>query len=98
MSWSDYDIIKMKSNSCVIKEYPQSPFKIECANVQLGQPTATADIEFNIATYTFTDTFIVLSKTSFPIIGLNLMRNHQAVIDTASVTINFPRNDVGNDR
>ena len=42
MSWSDYNAIKMNSDSCVIKEYPQPPFKIECANAQLEQPIATA--------------------------------------------------------
>ena len=51
MSWSDYNAIKMNSDSCVIKEYPQPPFKIECANAQLEQPIATADIQFNIGTY-----------------------------------------------
>ena len=90
MSWSNYNAIKMNSDNCVIKEYPQPPFKIECANAQLEQPIATADIQFNIGTYTFTDTFVLLSKTSFPIIGLNFMRNHQAVIDTANGTITFP--------
>ena len=90
MSWSDYNAIKMNSDNCVIKGYPQPPFKIECANAQLEQPIATADIQFNIGTYTFTDTFVILSKTSFPIIGLNFMRNHQAVIDTANGTITFP--------
>ena len=90
MSWSDYNAIKMNSDNCVIKEYPQPPFKIECANAQLEQPIATADIQFNIGTYTFTDTFVILSRTSFPIIGLNFMRNHQAVIDTANGTITFP--------
>ena len=69
MSSSDYNAIKMNSDSCVIKEYPQPPFKIECANAQLEQPIATADIQFNIGAYTFTDTFVILSKTSFPIIG-----------------------------
>ena len=76
MSWSDYNAINMSSDNCVIKEYPQPPFKIECANAQLEQPIATADIQFNTGTYTFTDTFVILSKTSFPIIGLNFMRNH----------------------
>ena len=90
MSWSEYNAIKMNSDNCVIKEYPQPPCKIECANAQLEQPIATADIQFNIGTYTFTDTFVKLSKTSFPINGLNLMRNHQAVIDTANGTITFP--------
>ena len=90
MSWSDYNAIKMNSDNCVIKEYPQPPLKFECANAQLEQPIATADIQFNIGTYTFTDTFVILSKTSFPVIGLNFMRNHQAVIDTANGTTTFP--------
>ena len=92
MSWSDYNLIKkMSSDNCVIDEYPQPPFKIERANAQLEQPIATADIQFNIGTYTFTDTFVILSKTSFLIIGLNFMRNHQAVIDTANGSIIFPQ-------
>ena len=79
----------MNSDSCVRKEYPPPPFKIECANAQLEQPKVTADIQFNIGVYTFTDTFVILSETSFPIIELNFMRNHQAVLDTANGTINF---------
>ena len=90
MSWSDYNAIKISSDNCVIKEYPQPPFKIECANAQQEQPIATADIQFNIGTYTFTGTFVILSKTSFPIIGLSYKRNHQAVIDTANGIITFP--------
>ena len=90
MYWCDYNITKMNSDSCVIKEYPQPLFKIKCANAQLEQPKATANIQFNIGTYTFTDSFVILSKTSFPIIGRNFMRNHQAVIDTANGTITFP--------
>ena len=90
MSWSDYNAIKMNSDNCIMKEYPQPPFKIECANAQLEQPIATADIQFNIGTYTFTETFVILSKTSFPIIGLIFMRNRQPVLDTANGTINFP--------
>ena len=89
LSWSDYNAIKMNSDNCIIKEYPQPPLKNQCANAQLKQPIATADIQFNIGTYTFTDTFVILSKTSLFIIGLNFMRNHQAVLDTANGTINF---------
>ena len=90
MSWSDYNAIKINRDNCILKEYPQPPFKIEGANARLEQPIATADIQFNIGTYTFTDTFVNLSKTSFPTIGLNFMKNHQAVLDTANGTINFP--------
>ena len=87
MSWSDYNITKMNSDSCVFKEYPQPPFKIECANAS----KATADIQFNIGSYRFTDTFVILTKTTFSTIGLNFMQNHQAMIDTANGTINFPQ-------
>ena len=90
MSWSDYNAIKMNSDNIITEEYPQPLFKIECANAQLKQPIATDDIQFNIGSYTFTDTFVILSKTSFPIIGLNFLRNHQAVLETANDTINFP--------
>ena len=88
-SWSDFNVIKMNSDSCLRKEYTQPPFKIECANAQLEQPIATADIQFKIRTFIFKDTFVILSKTSLSILGLNFMRNHQAVIDTANGTINF---------
>ena len=100
MSCSDYIVIKMNSDSCVIKENLQRLFKIECENAQLDQPIATADIQFNIGTYTFTDTFVILSKTSFPISGLTTMRNHSSVINTANRTIKFltRRDDVGYDR
>ena len=46
VDWSDYNAIKTNSDSCVIKEYPQLPFKIECANTQLEQPIATTDMQF----------------------------------------------------
>ena len=88
MSWSYYCTIKINSDSCVIKEYPQSSFEIECAKVQLEQPIPSEDIQFNIGIYIFTDTFVILSKTSFPIMGLNFMRYHQVVINTAKGAIN----------
>ena len=90
MSWSDYNAIKMSSDNCIIKEYPQPPFRNECASAPLEQPIATADIQFNIGTYQLTDTFVIFSMTSCPIIGLNFMRSHQAVPDTANGNINFP--------
>ena len=83
-------MIRNNTENCIIKEYPQPPFKIECANATIEQPIATADMQFNIGSYTFTDTFVVLSRTSFPLVGLNFMRNHQAVLDTANGTITFP--------
>ena len=65
MSWSDDNMIKMNSENSVIKEYPQPPFKVECAIAELEPPIAAADIQFNIGTITFTDTFVDLSKLPF---------------------------------
>ena len=91
--WSDYIMIKNNTENCIIKELscssPQTPFRIECANAEIKQPITTADVNFNIGTYTFTESFIVLCRTSFPIIGLNFMRNHQTLLDTANGTITF---------
>ena len=100
MSWSIYNAIKMNRENCIIKEYPQPPFTIECANAQLEQPIATADIKFNIGTYTFTDTFVILSKTSFPITGLNFMNKSPSGTRYRKRYHQLParRNDVGHDR
>ena len=98
MSWSDYNVFKMNSDKCVIKEYPQPPFKIECANAQLEQPITTADIQFNIGTYTFTDTFVILSETSFPIMGLKFMRNRSNRHSKRILQFFTRRDDIGYDR
>ena len=90
ISWFDYTMIRNNTENCIVKVYPQPPFKFECANVTIEQPIATAGMQFNIGTYTFTDTFVVLSRTSFPLVGLNFVRNHQAILDTANGTITFP--------
>ena len=90
LSWSDYTMICNNTENCITKEYPQPPFKIGCANATVEQPIATADIPSNISSYNFTDTFVVISRTSFPVFELNFMRNHQAKIDPANGTITFP--------
>ena len=82
-------MIRNNTENCISKNYPQPPFKIESANATIEQHIATADMQFNIGSYTFTDTFAVLSRTSFPLVGLNFIRNHQAVLDTANGTITF---------
>ena len=87
MSWSDYNVIKKNSYSCVLKEYPQPPFKMHQRSTGTSHRHGRHPIQY---WYTFTDTIVILSQRSFPIIGLTFMRNHQAVIDTANGTINFP--------
>ena len=81
---------KFNCDNCVLKDNPQPPFKIECAIIQSEQSKATADFQFNIGSYTFTDTFVVLPIFSFPLFDLKIVRNHQAMLDTANGTITFP--------
>ena len=48
-------------------------------------------LEFEqIGDYTFEETFIMMTKTSYPIIGLAFLRKHSAIFDTAQGTIDFP--------
>ena len=44
-----------------------------------------------IGDYTFEETFIIVTQTSFFIIGLALLPKHTAVLDTAQGTIDFPK-------
>ena len=37
------------------------------------------------------ETFIITTKTSYPIIGLAFLRKHSAILDTAQGTGNFPK-------
>ena len=48
-------------------------------------------MKFKIGDYTFEESFIIMTKTSYPIIGLAFLRKHSAILDTAQGTIDFPQ-------
>ena len=48
-------------------------------------------MQFKIGDYAFEETFIIMTKTSYPIIGLAFLRKHSAILDTAQGTIDFPK-------
>ena len=48
-------------------------------------------MKFKIGGYTFEETFIIMTTTSYPIIVLAFLRKHSAILDTAQGTIDFPQ-------
>ena len=48
-------------------------------------------MKFKIGDYTFEETFIIMTKTPYPIIGLAFLQKHSAILDTAQGTIDFPK-------
>ena len=48
-------------------------------------------MKFKIGDYAFEETFIIMTKTSYPIIGLAFLRKHSAILETAQGTIDFPQ-------
>ena len=49
-------------------------------------------MEFKIGDYAFDETFIIMTKTSYTIIGLAFLRKHSAILDTAQGTNQVPEN------
>ena len=91
MSERDADKIQNEANASIIAKAPPPPFKIQYANTEIEKARATYTMKFKIGNYTFEDTFIIMTKTSYPIIGLAFLRKHSAILDTAQGTIDFPK-------
>ena len=91
ISENDADKIREQEDNPVVKEAPPPPFKIQYANTALEKPLATYTMKFKIGNYTFEETFIVMTQSTYPIIGLAFLRKHAAILDTAHGTIDFPK-------
>ena len=89
ISERDAEKLGQNASQCIVNRAP--PFKMQYANAELEQPLATYTLRFKIGDYTFEETFIILTQTSFPIIGLAFLRKHAAILDTAQGTIDFPK-------
>ena len=90
---SERDAEKIKRNACqcIVIKAPPPPIKVHYANAELEQLLATDTLRFKIGNYTFEETFIFTNQTSFPIIGLEFLRKHAAILDTAQGTIDSPK-------
>ena len=91
ISERDADKIQTEANTTIIAKAPPPPFKIQYANTELEKARATYTMQFKIGHYAFEETFIIMTKTSYPIIGLAFLRKHSAILDTAQGTIDFPK-------
>ena len=91
ISERDADKIQTEANATIIAKAPPPPFKIQYANTELEKARATYTMQFKIGDYAFEETFIIMTKTSYPIIGPAFLRKHSAILDTAQGTINFPK-------
>ena len=84
------DRIKQQSPSNILKIDDPPNFQIQVANGQLGKPTATAALTFDIGDHIFAGHFVVMKNLTGPIIGLHFMRHNSVVIDTTHGLIHFP--------
>ena len=91
ISERDAEKIQKETKAAITAKAPPPPFKIQYANTELEKALATYTMKFNIGDYTFEETFIIMTKASFPIIGLAFLRKHSAILDTAQGTIDFPQ-------
>ena len=91
ISERDADKIQTEANATIFAKAPPPPFKIQYANTELEKARATYTMKFKIGDHTIEETFIIMTKTSYPIIGLAFLRKHSAILDTAQGTIDFPQ-------
>ena len=76
ISERDADKIQTEANATIIEKAPPPPFKIQYANAELEKARATYTMKFKIGDYAFEETFIIMTKTSYSIIGLAFLRKH----------------------
>ena len=69
ISERDAEKLRQHASQCIVNKAPPPPFKVQYANAELEQPLATHTLRFKIGDYTFEETFIIMNRTSFPIIG-----------------------------
>ena len=87
---NDLDTIKQKAPNIILKIDDSPNFQIQVANGQLEKPLATAIFKFAIGDKTFAEHFVVMSKSTGPLIGLHFVRNNSVFLDTTHGLIHFP--------
>ena len=80
-----------ESNASKIENAQPPPFEIQNANTELENAFATYTMKLKIRDYTFEETFIVRTKTSYSKIGPAFLRKHSAIRDITQATIDFPK-------
>ena len=86
----DWETIKQKAPTNILKTDDPPSFQIQVANGQLEKPLTTATLKLKIGDNSFAEHFVVMKKLTVPINGLHFMRNNSVVIDTTHGLIHFP--------
>ena len=87
---TELDKIKEQAPSNILKTDDPPNFQIQVASSQLGKPTATSTLKFDIGDHIFAEYFVVMKNLRGLIIGLHFMRHNGVVIDTTHGLIHFP--------
>ena len=87
---NDLDTIKEKVSNNILKIDDPPNFQIQVAKGQLEKPLSTATLKCETGDNKFAELFVVMSKLTGPIFGLDFMRNNSKVIDTTHGLIHFP--------
>ena len=87
---NDLDAIKQKVAINILKNDDLPNCQKQVANGQSEKPLATATLKFEIGDNLLAEYFVVRKKLTRPFIGLHLMRNNSAVIDTTHGLVHFP--------
>ena len=87
---NDLETTTQKAPNNILKiDYPPN-FQIQVANNQLEKQLSTTALKVEIGDNTFAEHFVVIKKSTGPLIGLHFMRNNSVVIDTTHGLIQFP--------
>ena len=84
ISETDADKIQNEANTAISTRVTPPPFKLQYANTKLEKTRATYTMKFKIGDYAFEEAFIIITKTSYPIICLAFLRKHSSFLDTVN--------------
>ena len=86
----ELDRIQQQAPSNILKIDDPPNFQIQVANGQLGKPTATTTLNFDIGDHIFAQHFVVMKNLTGTIIGMHFMKHNGVVIETTHGLIHFP--------
>ena len=86
---NEYDTLRQKTPSNILKNNEPLNFQIQVANSQQGKLLATATLKFDIGDNTSAEHFVVMRKLTGLIVGLHFMRNYNVALDTTYELMHF---------
>ena len=74
----------------IVKKLAPPIFKLQVANGDIGIPTKTIILQFEIGDWNFKGTFIVAKRFTCPILGLTFLKNNSAILYVSQGLLHFP--------